>query len=123
MKKAPLKVDETEARLKLYTEYQGDEEDILAPNPNSKDSEENDDLKGASTKELTIEFLKRLKVIENEIKTLQEDKKELEAEFKEKIDMKTLKQALKVHKVLIEVEHETTYEEMMDLLEKEMGSL
>lgn len=122
MKKKPLKVDEItpEAKtLKLYTE--GEDDEYISPNPD--DSEVDKDLKGASQKELILEYLKRLKVIENEIKTLKEDQKELDAEFKEKVDMKTLKQALKVHKVLMEVDHESTYEEMMSLLEKEMGSL
>lgn len=87
------------------------------------ESEVSDELKGQSQREMVEEYIKRLKLIESEMDTLKEDKKSLNEEFKEKIDLKTLKQALAVHKVLMDVDHQDTYEEMLDLLMKEMGSL
>lgn len=98
-KKAPLKVDETASE------------------------EVSDESKGQTQREMISEYITRLKTIESEVETLKADKKTLDEEFKEKIDLKTLKQALKVHKILMDIDHQDTYESMLDQLIKEMGSL
>lgn len=84
----------------------------------TEDREE--ELSGKTQRELIHEYLKRLMVIENEMEVLKTDKKELNEQFKDRIDLKTLNQALKVHKIVESVQHKTAYEEILDLLEKEL---
>lgn len=51
------------------------------------------------TNDLVKEFLDRLRTIENEMATLAEDRKELFAEYKEKINLKALKAAIRIIKI------------------------
>jgi uncharacterized protein (UPF0335 family) len=63
------------------------------------------------------EFLSRMESIDNEIETLKEDRKELIEEYKEKLDVKTLQEALKVLKIKAGVKHKDTFDAMIEILE------
>lgn len=67
-------------------------------------------------KEVLQEFISRLSNIENEMQTLKDDKKELIEEFKSRLDMKTLSQALRVKKVKDEVARKDTFDSYLDIL-------
>ncbi len=62
------------------------------------------------------EFVERLTVIKNEQETLKEDEKALIEEFKEKLDMKTLKAALRVLKIHSQIAHKDTFDSFMEVL-------
>ena len=64
------------------------------------------------------EFTKRLSTIDAEIDLLKEDRKELIAEYKEKLDMKTLAAAMRVTKVTRAVEHKSTFDNFLEVIEK-----
>lgn len=74
-----------------------------------------DDL--GSLKENIREFMKRWTNIENELGLLKEDQKNLVEEFGEKIDMKTLKQAIRCAKIREKVNHKDTFDTFVDILE------
>jgi uncharacterized protein (UPF0335 family) len=63
------------------------------------------------------EFVDRLQNIENEIGLLREDRTDLIEEYKEKLDMKTLKAALQVIKIQKNVKHRDTFDSMIAALE------
>lgn len=63
------------------------------------------------------EFMDRMTNLDNEIGLLQDDKKELIEDFKEKLDMKTLQAALRVLKIQQGVQHKDTYDLFMSALE------
>jgi uncharacterized protein (UPF0335 family) len=63
------------------------------------------------------EFVDRLQNIENEIGLLREDRTDLIEEYKEKLDMKTLKAALQVVKIQKNVKHRDTFDNMIAALE------
>lgn len=65
------------------------------------------------------QYLKRRKVIEDEIGILKDDLKQLDEEFKDKLDMKTLKLAISVAKAKNRVAHKFTFENFLDTLEQE----
>lgn len=65
------------------------------------------------------EYLKRRQRIEDEISILKDDIKQLDEEFKEKLDMKTLKLALSVAKAKAKVAHKFTFEHMLDAIEQD----
>lgn len=64
------------------------------------------------------EFVKRLKTIENEIELLSEDKKRLVDEFSDKLDVKTLKAAMRVVAVREKVSHKDTFDTFVEVLER-----
>lgn len=63
------------------------------------------------------EYVKRLTAIDNEIKLLREDKKGLDKEFKEKIDLKAVKAALRIIKIR-EDGNEDLIESVLEILGK-----
>lgn len=69
---------------------------------------------------LIDEFVDRLQNIENEIGLLKEDRAELIEEYKEKLDMKTLKAALQVVKIQKAVKHRDTFDSMLAALEAKL---
>lgn len=71
----------------------------------------------AEVKRLTEEFIERLQNIENEIETLKGDRKELFDEFKNKLDMKTLKAAMQIVKIKRGVAHKDTFDTFMNVLD------
>jgi uncharacterized protein (UPF0335 family) len=71
-------------------------------------------------KKLVDEFIERSQNIENEIAMLNEDKKALHAEFKEKLDMKTLTIALKILKLKASISFKDSYDNMMKAIGLEL---
>lgn len=67
-------------------------------------------------KPLIKEFISRLRQIENEIETLNDDKKQLFEEFAEKVDVKELKAALRVHKIEQKVSHRYAFDTILECL-------
>jgi uncharacterized protein (UPF0335 family) len=67
-------------------------------------------------KPIIKEFLSRLTNIENEIETLNADKKELFEEFSQKVDVKELKAAIRVHKIEQKVNHRHAFESILECL-------
>lgn len=70
-------------------------------------------------KPIIQEFVTRLANIEHEIETLSSDRKELFEEFSQKVDIKELKAALRVHKIQQKVNHRHAFESILECLEKE----
>lgn len=62
------------------------------------------------------EFISRMESVQNEIDQLKEDEKALIEEYSDRLDMKTLKAALKVIKIQRGVEHQDTFETFMEVL-------
>ena len=52
-----------------------------------------------AVKEVVLELVERLLKVENELKLLQEDRKILFAEYKDKLDVKAFKAALRIAKI------------------------
>jgi uncharacterized protein (UPF0335 family) len=61
--------------------------------------------------------MEKLKRIDSEIELLTLDRKELFEEYKEKIDMKTLRQAIRVAAIREKVERKETFDTFVHLLE------
>jgi uncharacterized protein (UPF0335 family) len=70
-------------------------------------------------KALTKEFIDKLQYIENEISTLTEDRKDLFSEYKNKLDLKTLKAAIRVVKIKNSVSHRDTFDTFVHVLDPE----
>jgi uncharacterized protein (UPF0335 family) len=70
-------------------------------------------------KQVVKEFIDRLATIENEIETLKQDRKELVAEFEDRLDIKTLNAALRVVKIQQKVQHRDTFDIFVDALTDE----
>ena len=71
------------------------------------------------TKELLVEFIERLTRIENERRILEDDRKELFAEYKEKLDIKAVRAAIQIAKIrskLCDSEH--TMDSIFETVEK-----
>lgn len=64
-------------------------------------------------------YLKRREALENEIQILKDDLKQLNEEFKEKLDIKTLNQAFAVAKTMGKVAHKFTFDNFLSILENE----
>lgn len=71
-------------------------------------------------KKLVDEFIERSQNIDNEIALLNEDKKALHTEFKEKLDMKTLTIALKILKLKASISFKDSYDNMMKAIGLEL---
>lgn len=67
-------------------------------------------------KKVVGEFMSRLSNVDNEIELLKQDRKELIDEYSSKIDMKTLKLAMKVVSVESSVERKDTYDLFKEVL-------
>lgn len=67
-------------------------------------------------KPIIQEFISRLANIEHEIDTLTADKKELFEEFSQKVDIKELKAALRVHKIQQKVSHKHAFDSILECL-------
>lgn len=78
-----------------------------------------DELKELSIK--VAEFIKRMRTIESEIELLKLDKTELVEQYKQELDIKTLKEALKIIKIKNAVEHKHTFDVFMEILDGKVG--
>lgn len=70
--------------------------------------------------ELVIEFMGRYNNVENEIVILKDDQKALLEEYEDRLDIPTLKQAIRMVKAKRKVKHQDTfdrYEHVLDKLE------
>jgi regulator of replication initiation timing len=68
-------------------------------------------------KVIVKEFVDRLSTIDNELETLKQDRKELIEEFADKLDMKTLKEAMRVDAIVKKVKHKNTFDVFVEVLE------
>ncbi len=69
------------------------------------------------TKEVISELTERLQSIENEIKLLQSDKRELLSDFSDKIDIKAFKAAWSLTKAKKNI-NDSEFEQILEMLEK-----
>jgi hypothetical protein len=61
-------------------------------------------------KKLANEFIDRFRNVENELELLKESQRDLVDEYKDKLDIKTLKAAMRVVKIEKTVSHKDTFE-------------
>lgn len=64
------------------------------------------------------EFVEKLKTIKNEQELLKQDEKELLEEYAEKLDMKTLKAAMRVVAVREKIERKDAFDTLVEVLER-----
>jgi uncharacterized protein (UPF0335 family) len=62
------------------------------------------------------EFVDKLKSIDNEIELLAQDRKELFEEYKDKLDVKTLRQAMRVAAIKEKVDKKDTFDTFVHIL-------
>jgi len=86
-----------------------------------KEVAERQPLEMNELKALLKEFLERYKNIENEISVLKEDMKELVTEYEDRVDSKTLKQAIRLVKLLESVDNKSTFDLYASVLEEITG--
>lgn len=67
---------------------------------------------------LVREFVEKLKTIKNEQETLKLDEKELLEEYAEKLDLKTLKAAMRVVAVREKIERKDAFDTLVEVLER-----
>lgn len=67
---------------------------------------------------LVDEFMSRYDTIENEIDLLKEDQKQLVEDYGDRLDTKTLKQAIRTVKIKKKVNHKDTFDAFVDILDK-----
>lgn len=63
------------------------------------------------------EFIEKLESVEHEIELLNQQRKELFEEYEAQIDIKELKAALRVHKIMKKVSHKDAFESYCSILE------
>jgi uncharacterized protein (UPF0335 family) len=68
-------------------------------------------------KAIVDEFMNRYDTLENEIQLLAEDQKNLLEEFGDRLDMKSMRQAMRTVKIRKKVAHKDTYETFVDILD------
>lgn len=66
---------------------------------------------------LVKEFIGKIEAIDNEIELLKQDRVEVIEEYEDRLDMKTLKAALRVVKIQRGVEHKDTFDLFMEALD------
>ena len=69
---------------------------------------------------LVKEFISELKRIDSEIEILTIDRKELFEKYSEKIDVKTLKQAMRVQAIRYKVSRKDTFDTFVSILEGDL---
>jgi len=70
-------------------------------------------------KPIVRDFIEKLESLEHEIELLNEQRKELFEEYEDKIDIKELKAALRVHKIMKKVSHKDAFESYCSILEND----
>lgn len=68
---------------------------------------------------IVTEFVKRMRVLENEELTLREAKKDLVGEYTTKLDTKTLKLALRLVDLKKKVQHKHYFDMFLEILDKD----
>jgi uncharacterized protein (UPF0335 family) len=87
----------------------------------NKDSSQGVDVQPTSITDLEPlikEFISELKRIDSEIEILTLDRKELFEKYAEKIDIKTLKQAMRVQAIKDKVSRKDTFDTFVQILEE-----
>ena len=87
----------------------------------NKDSSQGVDVQPISITDLEPlikEFISELKRIDSEIEILTLDRKELFEKYAEKIDIKTLKQAMRVQAIKDKVSRKDTFDTFVQILEE-----
>lgn len=69
-------------------------------------------------KTLVVEFINRYETIDNELELLKQDQKELVEEYSDRLDIKTLKQAIRTINIKKKVDHLDTYEQFVHILDE-----
>jgi hypothetical protein len=69
-------------------------------------------------KKIVDEFMDRYTQVENELELLKEDQKNLVEEFSDRLDIKTLKQAIRSVKIRKKVEHKDTFDSLCEILDQ-----
>ena len=69
-------------------------------------------------KEVVGEFMNRFDVLDNEIDLLQEDQKQLVEDFSDRLDIKTLKSAIRTVKIKKKVNHLDTFDSFVHILDE-----
>lgn len=69
-----------------------------------------------AVKALVKEFMKKVEAVDSEVELLKEDRKEILEEYAEKLDVKTLQQALKVIKIQSSVARRDAFDLFMEAL-------
>jgi hypothetical protein len=64
------------------------------------------------------EFVEKMKRVKNEQELLKQDEKDLMEEYKDKLDIKTLKAAMRVVAVKEKVDRKDTFDTMVEVLER-----
>ena len=67
--------------------------------------------------QLVVEFIEKFKSIEAELDLLKDSQKELLDEYADRLDLKTLKAAMRTVKIKKKVDHKDTYDTFVDILE------
>lgn len=67
------------------------------------------------------EFMERLSNIDNEIETLKDDRKTLIDEYSDRLDMRTLKAAMRVVKIQSGVAHKDAFDNFIEVLTDPAG--
>lgn len=67
---------------------------------------------------LVRDFIEKLKSVKNEQELLKADEKALMEEYKDKLDIKTLKAAMRVVAVKSKVEHKDSFDNLVEVLER-----
>lgn len=67
-------------------------------------------------KKIVAEFMGRYETVENEMQLLKDDQTELVEEYSDRLDMKTLKQAIRIIKIKEKVAHQDTFDSFVDIL-------
>lgn len=68
-------------------------------------------------KALVKEFIGKLEHIDNEVQLLKDDRKELIEEYSDRLDMKTLKAAIRIVEIKQGVAHKDTFDAFLEVLE------
>jgi uncharacterized protein (UPF0335 family) len=69
-------------------------------------------------KTIVVEFINRFETIESELDLLKEDQKALVEEFSDRLDVKTLRLAIRTIKIKKKVDHLDTYEQFVHILDE-----
>lgn len=67
-------------------------------------------------KKLVDTFMDRFSQLENELELLKEDQKNLIEEFSDRLDIKTLRQAIRSVKIRKKVDHKDTFDNFVEIL-------
>ena len=74
-------------------------------------------------KDAVVALVKNLRRVESEMTLLKDERKELIEAAKERMDVKTLKQALQTVKIKNSVSHKQEFDDMVEILETEFDVL